>query len=141
MTDKPFDPARPRYTLPLAGKDYDLLGTMEVIESVEHAMQRGVLHVTTDVVGMGMTDTSKLLSAVLSACGHKMTQKEAGAILFNQIGINSTDFQMVQLHLYAFLRVAIEPPEAREEAAKRMGELIGGRTGSTSPGDSTKRSA
>lgn len=117
-------PARPRHTLPLAGAEYDLLGTLEVVEAVEYALKDGVVQVTGRVVGMGLTDTARLLAAVLSANGHKLTARQAGQTLLD-LGVGSEAFARVQLHLYAFLRVLLEPPELREAKATEMGELIG----------------
>jgi hypothetical protein len=137
-----FEPARPRYTLPVAGKDYDLFGELAVVEAVEHALKDGVVQITARTLGMGVGDTAKLLAAVLTANGTPMTAKEAGAILFNDLGINSEAFQGLQIHLYAFLRIVLEPPEARERMAQRMGELTGELTAApASPGGNTSKSA
>jgi hypothetical protein len=137
-----FDPARPRYDLSFAGKEYELFGTLELVETIEHAFQDGIVQLTSRVAGMGVTDTAKLVSAVLRANGHKLTQKEAGEVIFNTIGVQSTEFGLLQLHLYAFLRMVLEPPEMREKKAKQMGEMIGGwQRPPGSPGKSTRKSA
>lgn len=141
MTD-PFDPARPRYTLPLAGTDYDLLGTLELVEAVEAAFREGVMHVAARTPEMGVTDAAKLLSACLTASGHKTTPRDAGNLILNTLGVKSDAFQLLRLHLFAFLRITMEPPELREQKAKDMGELIGEwATPAGSPGGSTRKPA
>lgn len=136
-----FDPARPRHTLPFGGEDHDLLGTLEVIEAVEFAMKEGVIQVAARVVEMGLTDTARLVSAVLTASGRRTTHPEAARVLMD-LGVASEAFQAVKLHLYAFLRVALEPPEQREAMAARMGEVLGKWTAPpASPGRRTRKSA
>ena len=137
-----FDPARPRYTLPLAGTEYELLGTLELVEAVEHALQQGIVQIAVRTPDMGVTDTAKLLAAMLTASGHKMTARQVGELLLNTVGINCHGFTLVRLHAYAFLRVALEPPETRKKVADEMGELLGGETARfASPGKRTKSSA
>jgi hypothetical protein len=137
-----YDPARPRYTLTLAGAEYELFGTLELVEAIEYALQDGILQISTRVVGMGLTDTAKLLAAALTANGHRLTAREAGQILLNEIGVNSDAYKLLQLNLFAFLRTVLEPPELREKTAKRMGEMIGEWTAPpASRGKRTRKSA
>ena len=82
-----FEPARPRYTLPFAGKDYDLLGTMELIEAVEFALKRGITQITVDVMnGMPTHELVRVLSAVLTAGGHKISAGRRGGHALEQGG-------------------------------------------------------
>lgn len=121
-----FDPARPRYTLPFAGKEYDLLGTFELIEAVETALKLEITKAAVDVVReMTAHDLAKLVSAVLTASGTPLTAKEAGAALWNEIGLAGDDNTLLRLHLYAFLTICLAKPGRRAEKAKEMGELIG----------------
>ncbi len=116
---------------------------MEVIESIEHTMKEGVLQVWMRIMDMGQMDTAKLLSAVLQANGHKaMTYREVSGIIHGKLGVNSTAFSTLHIHLNYFLRIALEPPELREEMAKRVGEAIGKLTAPpASPGETTSNSA
>ncbi len=139
--DKPFDPARPRHALPFAGADDDLVGTLEVIEAVAAAFREGVTTVAARAVDMGVTEASKLVSALLTANGYKVTARQVGEAVFD-MGVNSDGFMLLKVNAYAFLRVALEPPELREAAAKKMGELIGRYSAPpASPGGSTRSSA
>ncbi len=136
-----FDPARPRYCLPLAGKDYELLGTMELIEAVEYAAQRGVLQVAIDVIeDMPSSGLARLLSAVLTACGTPLTPRAASDLLWNEVGLAGDANKLLRVHLYSFLSICLAPPEQREATAKKAGEKIG-RLGAASPGGTTSNSA
>ena len=138
---KPFDPARPRHTLPFGGTDHDLVGTLEVIEAVEAVFREGISAVTARAVDMGVTEASKLVSALLTANGHKVTARQVGETIFG-MGVNSDAFMLLKVNAYAFLRVALEPPELREKAAQKMGEWIGRYSAPpASPGESTRNSA
>lgn len=134
-----FDPARPRYTLPLAGREYDLVGTMELIEAVEYALKRGVTQAAVDAAGeMPSGELAKLLSAVLSASGHPLTPADARALLWEKVGLAGDANQLLRVHLYSFLSVCLAPPEQREAKKAAAGELLG-RLGS--PGGTTSSSA
>jgi len=133
-----FDPARPRYTLTLAGTDYDLVGTLGLIEAVEYAFQDGVIRVAARTPDMGLTETAKLAAAVLGASGHKLTAARVGETIFDA-GVNSEAFTLLRLHLYAFLKIVMQPPELREGTAKQMGELLGN-AATPSRGKSTRKS-
>jgi len=136
-----FDPARPRYTLPLAGADYDLLGTMELIEAVEYSLGRGVSQVAIHVIEeMPSGELAKLLAAVLTACGHKLSFGEARRLLWDIVGLTGDDNKMLRLHLYSFLAICLAPPEQREKKAKDVGELLG-KLPTASPGETTSNSA
>lgn len=138
-----FNAARPRYTLPFAGKDYELLGTFGLIEAVEYAMKEHVYQVAVQVVNsMSCTDLSRLVAAVLTACDHKMTSKEAFALLWDHVGMVSEENTSLRLHIYSFLSICLAPPSHREQKAKMMGEMMGKPTSpAASPGPSTAESA
>ena len=126
MTEE-FEAARPRHTLPLAGREYDLLATFEAIEAVEVAMKRGLPRVAVDVArDMPAHELALLLSTVLTRCGHPLTVDTAKALLWEQVGLTGEANDLLRLHLYAFLRVCSAPPPEREAEARRMGELLGG---------------
>lgn len=120
-----FDQARPRHTLPFDGKEYDLVGTLEVVEAIEAAFREGIIQVAGRVMNMGLGDAAKLLVTVLTASGYTMKHREATATIFNKLGVHSPAFDALRMHLYAFLRVTLEPPELREAMAGKMGEFLG----------------
>lgn len=120
-----FDPAKPRYTLPFAGKDYELEGTFGLIEAIETAMQDGIVSVMVRAVEMPVSETAKLIAAALSFSGHKMTAKEVGTAIFDRIGASGEEFAVLRLHLFAMLKIFTAPPTNRQEAGKEMGELLG----------------
>ena len=138
-----FDPARPRYTLPLAGQDYDLLGTMEVIENIEYQLKKPIGRVAVEAVNeLPAYELAVLIAAILSKCGHKMTVTEAKDLIWSQVGLSGDANAKLRLHLYAFISICIAPPEAREARAKEMGELHGELESiSASLGESTKKPA
>lgn len=136
-----FDPARPRYTLPLAGKDYELLGTFELIEAVENATGMGIVSATVALINDMPTGTlAKLLAAVLNVSGHKTTTTESREILWNHVGITGDDNTRLRLHLYSFLNICLANPDEREAKAKTAGELMG-KLKPASRGKNTKSSA
>lgn len=121
-----FDPARPRYTLPFAGKDYELLGTFALIEAVEYSLKDHVGRIAVRAVeAMNFTDLAKLVSAILTSCQHPMTPKEAGDLIWNHVGLSGDENQLLRLHLYTFLSICLAPPSKREGVAKDMGEAFG----------------
>lgn len=128
-----YDAARPRYTLPLDGEEYDLVGTFELIERIEHAMQDGIILVARRVMEMGMADTAKLAAACTGE-----DRRRIGATLF-RLGLESEAITLLKAHLFFFLRIMLAPEADREEAAEKMGKLIGELT--ASPGATTGASA
>ncbi|WP_020469728.1 hypothetical protein [Zavarzinella formosa] len=137
-----FDPARPRHTLKLADREYELLGTFEVIEAVEWAMKEPLGQVVVSLVnGLASVPLARLLSAVLTACGHPLGAKEAGAILWNDIGLSGEAYDTLRLNLYAFLTVCLAPPAGREARANEVGEMLGRLARPVSRGKTTSGSA
>ena len=138
-----FDPARPRYTLPLAGQEYDLLGTMEVIENIEFRLQKPIGQIAADVPShMANYELVQLVTAILGKCGHDLSLSDVKALLWEKVGLTGEANATLRLHLFAFLSICIAPPEAREAKAKDMGKLHGELTRiSASPGESTKKTA
>ena len=138
-----FTPARPRYTLPFAGKDYELLGTFGLLEAVEYAMKEHIGRVAVSVVNeMPPSDFAKLLSTILTACGAKLTPKDVGEMLWNTVGLTGEEDSTLRLHVYSFLTICLAPPSKRAEKAKEMGEIVGKfNAPSASPGASTDKSA
>ena len=135
-----FVAARPRYTLPFAGKDYELLGTFGLIEAVEYALKAHIGVVAVQIVnGMPVNELAKVISTILTASDHKMTAKEVGELLLDVVGLEGDDAQALRFHLYAFLSICLAPPSHREQKAKDMGELMGKLT-AASPGSSTDES-
>lgn len=136
-----FDAARPRYTLPLAGKEYELLGTMEMIEAIEHALGRGIIQVSHDVLDvLPSWELAKLLSVILAANGQRLTAQEAKDLLWNTVGLTGDANQLLRVHLYHFLAICLSPPEQREAKAKTAGELLG-KLSKASLGENTSSSA
>lgn len=137
-----YDPARPRHTLRLDGVDYELVGTFGLVEAVEHALQDGIIQVATRVVDMGLSDTAKLIAAMLQANGHRTTHREVGETLFDRVGVDSREFALLKVELYSFLRILLKKPSDREEAARSMGEMLGKPSDPpASPGETTGGSA
>ena len=137
-----FEPARPRYRLPFAGKEYELLGTFALIEAVEYAMKEHVGRVAVQIVnGMPAFDLAQVIAAVLTACDQKMTAKEAGQLLWDHVGLSGDDNEILRLHLYSFLSICLAPPGQREQKAQNMGEMMGKLIGpAASPGPTTEGS-
>ena len=137
-----YDPARPRYALPFAGKEYELLGTFGLIEAVEHAAKANVGTVAVQLVnGMPNHELAKVLSAALTACGHALTPDEVGAKLFTHVGLTGDDNDALRLHLFAFLSICLAPPHKREKAAADAGELLAGLASGPSTGASASASS
>lgn len=121
-----FQTTRPRYALPFAGKDYELLGTFGMIEAVEYAMKEHIGRVAVQIVnGMPAYDLAKVIAALLTGCGHKVTAQEAGDLLWNEVGLSGDANDTLRLHLYAFLSICLAPPGQREKKAQDLGELLG----------------
>ena len=117
-----FEPARPRYRLPFAGTDYELLGTFGLIEAVEYAVKAHIGVVAVQIVnGMPSYELTRVVAAVLTACGHPMTDKEAGERLWQVVGIEGDDNQTLRLHLYAFLSICLAPAGRPRAEGQRHG--------------------
>ncbi|WP_029629616.1 hypothetical protein, partial [Zavarzinella formosa] len=117
-----FDMARPHYTLPLAGKEYQLLGTFALIEAAELVMKDYIGNVAVRVVnGMPSYEAAKLLSVILTASGHPVTVDEAKDLIW----LDGVANQVTRMHLYSFLKICLAPPGQREAEATEMGELMG----------------
>jgi hypothetical protein len=119
-----YDPLQPRYVLPFAGRDYDLLGTFAMLEAIETALKDNVLRVMVRTTNMPVSDLKKLVHAVLSSNGYANTQAEIAEALFNKVGIGTDDYAVLTMHLYAFLRIVLARPDNREEVHIEMGKLI-----------------
>ena len=136
-----FEAARPRYKLPLAGEEFDLVGTMELVEAVEYALGRGVGYVAIEVIDvMPGWELAKLLSAVVTASGGKLSVPQAKNLLWDTVGLSGDANKLLRVHLYQFLAICLAPPEQREERANKAGELLG-RLSEASRGGSTSSSA
>jgi hypothetical protein len=136
-----FDPARPRYTLPFAGAEYELLGTIELIEAIEVALQRGASQIAFEVIDvLPSWELAALVSVVLTANGNKVSPKQAKDLLWNQTGLSGDGNKLLRVHLYNFLAISLAPPEQREAKATRAGELLG-KLSQASRGESTSSSA
>ncbi|MBP3955391.1 hypothetical protein J8F10_08870 [Gemmata sp. G18] len=120
-----FEAARPRHTLPFAGTDYNLVGTLEMVEAVEAAFRESILQVASRVMSMGLNDTAKLVATLLTTAGYPTKTRDVADHIFTALGVHSPAFDALRMHLYAFLRVTLEPPELREAMAIKMGELLG----------------
>jgi hypothetical protein len=119
--------ARPRYTLPFAGKEYDLVGTMEMIEAAEYAVGRSIIKIVVGLIDeLSARDLAKLLSAILTANDHKTSVAEVSGLLWNTVGLAGDANTLLRLHLYGFLSICLAPPETRREKATQVGELLKG---------------
>lgn len=131
-----YTPSKPRHTLTFAGKDYELVGTFEVIEAVESALKDDIVRIASRVMDLPVTDTARLISAVTGS----MSPREAGKIISEKYGASGKEYAGLKLSLYAFIRIIVAPPAEREGVAKEMGEQID-RWNQGSPGASTGASA
>jgi hypothetical protein len=129
--------ARPRYTLPFAGRDYDLVGTMEMIEAAEYAVGRSIIKIVVGLIDeLSARDLAKLLSAILTANDHKTSAAEVSGLLWNTVGLAGDANTLLRMHLYGFLSICLAPPETRREKATQVGELL-----KAFPGGSTRKPA
>jgi hypothetical protein len=136
-----YEPARPRYTLPLAGRDYELVGSFGLIEAVEHAMKENVVGILTKTVSMPISNFAELLATILTACGEKTTANDIGSIIW-EMGPAANEVTVMRLHIHAFLLICVSPTAIREEVANRQGEMLGGwNADPASPGENTGASA
>ncbi len=137
-----YHPQKPRYTLPLAGKDYELEGSFALLEAVENALKDDILRITSRVMEMPASETARLIAALLTASGEKITAQGVGRILFEEIGLASDGYALLKLHLYAALRIFVSSPPEREKVAADMGEMLGKwQAPPASPGDGSTSSA
>lgn len=138
-----YEPAKPHYTLTLAGKEYELEGSFELIEACENALKKHISAIGNQCLeGLPATDMCKLLYAVLNTCGHRVSMKDLREILWDKVGLDSPEYAAVGLHVFAFIRIVVARPADREETAKTMGEFLAGmKTRISSPGENTANSA
>lgn len=137
-----FDPARPRYTLPF-GKDYELIGTLQVIESIEWAMKDAIVNVMINLVNnMQTNELTKLIAALLTSCGHATDANQVADTIWQDIGLVGEANVKLRMHIYSFLAICVAPPSEREKRAKKAGEMMGSLTEEkASLGENTKKSA
>ncbi len=128
-----YNPQKPRYSFPLAGKTYELEGTFGLIEAVESALKSDILSVISRCGDMPVSELSRLISTVLSAGGERISQSQVGDILWNDIGIDTTDFTLVRVHIHAFLRICVARPAEREQLSKEWRDKLGEMTGEVAP--------
>ncbi len=119
-----FDPQKPRYSLPFAGKTYELEGSFGLIEAVEYALKDNILTIATRCTAMPVHEMAKLLAAIISFCSEKTTASAIGEIIWKEIGAVGDDYTMLCLHVHAFLRITMAKPTERQAVAKDMGELL-----------------
>ena len=139
-----FDPARPRYTLPFAGKEYELLGTFGLIEAVEYALKANVGDVAVQVVrSMPSFELAKAVSVILTYCGHPLSPDEAKRLMWDQVGLSGEANASLRLHLFGFLQICLAPPGEREGKYREAGEYQTKlrEEVAPSPGSGTARSA
>ena len=136
-----FNPAKPRYTLPLAGKDYELEGTFALIEAAEYALKDNIVSIAMRCVEMPVSEMVRLLHSILKSCGHEMSKDVIGEIIWNELGTASPEYSMLCLHVHAFIRICNTRPSDREVVKKELGELLGGAKVEPSLGETTSNSA
>jgi hypothetical protein len=136
-----FNPAKPRYELTIAGKSYELEGTFALIEAAEYALKENIISIAMRCIEMPVSDMTKLLHSILKSCGHdEMSKADIGEILWNELGVSSSEYAMLCLHIHAFLRICNSKPSEREAVKKTMGEILG-EASHPSPGATTSSSA
>ena len=118
-----FQPARPRYTLPFAGQDYELLGTFALIEAAEYAMRANIGDVAVQVVrSMPSFELARLVSVILTHCGHKLPLDDAKRLMWDEVGLSGEANASLRLHLFGFLQICLAPPGEREGKYRESGE-------------------
>lgn len=120
-----YNPAKPRYTLKLADKDYELEGSFGLIEAVEYALGEDIVSIAENALSMPVYKVSKLLASIIKYCGTDIKPSNISETIVNEIGIASNEFAVLRFHIFAFLKICICKPSDREQTAKDMGELIG----------------
>lgn len=120
-----YDAAKPRYTLKLAGKEYELEGSFGLIEACEYALADNIISIAQSTLEMPVYKVARLLAAIIKHCGADVKQNDIAEIIVNEIGIASNEFAMLRFHIFAFLKICICKPSDREQGAKDMGEMIG----------------
>lgn len=135
-----YEPSRPVYSIPLGGKEYEVEGTFECIETVERAFKESFSVLMIQVVdGFPISDMAKLLHAILSSNGQKLTREEVGRELLN-LGVVSPAYTALALHVYGFMKLCLSPPSDREQVRKDVGEMIG-KALKPSPGETSSNTA
>lgn len=133
-----YDPVKPRYTLRIEDKSYEVEGSFALIEACENALRDNIINITMRCPQMPMSEMARLLVAILNCSGEKFTTRSMGDILWNNVGVTSDAYAALCLHVHAFLRIVISRPSDREEETRHMGELLAGlRAREASPGGST----
>lgn len=137
-----YNPQKPRYTLPFAGRDYELEGSFGLIEAAEYALSDNIINIAQSALEMPVYKIARLLAAVFKQCGIDKKQSDIFETIVNDIGIASREFAVLRFHIFAFLKICICKPSGREQEAKDMGEMIGRlEAPPASPGESTSNSA
>ncbi len=135
-----YTPSRPIYPIPFNGSVYEVEGTFECIEAVERAFKESFAVLMVKAVdGFPISDMAKLLHAILSSNGERLTIPEVGTALL-ELGVASPAYTALALHVHAFMRLSLSPPADREQVRKDMGEMIG-KAVTPSPGETSNNTA
>lgn len=137
-----FEPSQARYTLPFAGKDYDVVGTFQLIADIEWELQDNIVSIATHSIDMPIRSMAKVLRVILASVGSNLSEKDIGELLVNKLGVGSDDYTVLALHVHVALRTFIAKPSDRDEVRERLGELMGNlKQAADSLGESTSKSA
>lgn len=120
-----FNAAKPRYSLPFGDKQYDIVGDFALIEAIEYAMQDSIVNLMVSCLDMPVSKMAKLIHTVVKSTGESLTQTKINDTLWNEIGISTTEYQILCLHLHTLLKIIVAKPAERSEVANKMGELMG----------------
>ena len=119
-----FDPQKPRFTITLANKSYEVEGSFAVLEAAENALKDHLFNILTRCFTMSASDMAKLLSAILQANGERITPREIGEILWDTVGVVGDDYTKLCLEVYAFLNISVSRPADREKKSAEMEILL-----------------
>lgn len=130
-----FDPQRPRYNLAFNGKDYELIGTMELLENIEYTLKRNIVDICTSCIELPTYEFCRVLEKVLEG---KYSLSEIKTIIWQDIG--AEELITLRLNVYAFLKICIAKPNKRVEVAQKLGELLKQGEAQPSLGETTEGS-
>ncbi len=118
-----FDPQKPRYTISLDGKDYEVEGSFALIEAIENALKEDIISITLRCLQMQAGEMAKLVATILKKADDKITLDQVKET-FWKTGVLSEEYTQLCYSVLYFLRLCIAKPTERAAVANDAGEHL-----------------
>ncbi len=135
-----FKKISPEANIRIAGDDYYVIGSFDVLRAIEKTLQKDVLTIQNDVQTMGVGDLAALLAAAINTTGKDAIQESVLGQKLLDLGIQGSAYLLLKFDVMAWLAESIVPPDEREKKSLQMKEMRLNLT-TSSLGEPSKESA